>query len=181
MKTAVLNHFHTFYPDAQAELNRLAQEDKRLALMQARRGEVDPDAPKPKQRASEPLPEVGDLEAQRAELKAKMEAQQKIIAKGVVRLVVKGLTRGEYRRLLVEHGPREDVELDKALGYNSDTFGDALIQACIVKTLAHELNGGKAVKTQWDKWADEMPNGHWEEIFRTCMNLTNEPAPVFPR
>jgi hypothetical protein len=35
MRTRVLNHFHTFHPEAQAEHDRLAQEEKRLTRAQA--------------------------------------------------------------------------------------------------------------------------------------------------
>ena len=37
MRTRVLNHFHTFHLEAQAELNRLAAEEARLTLALARR------------------------------------------------------------------------------------------------------------------------------------------------
>lgn len=178
MRTTVLNYFHTFHPEAQAEFDRLAKEEARLSLAIARRGEVDVDEPQPKRRMSE---KADDLEGQLAEVREQMDEQREIIASGVVRIVIKGLTRGEYRRLLIEHAPREDDDLDQQLGYNADTFGNALIQACIVKTLAHETNGGEPVPNEWDEWADQMTNGQWEEVFRACLNLTNNPSPSLPR
>ena len=39
MRTKVLHYFHTFHPDAQSELNRLAGEEARLTLEKARQGE----------------------------------------------------------------------------------------------------------------------------------------------
>ncbi|QNN50139.1 hypothetical protein H9L10_03525 [Phycicoccus endophyticus] len=111
-------------------------------------------------------------------MRAQMDAHKATIASGVVRIVIKGLTRGEFRRLLVEHPPREDDPLDVRLGYNSDTFGDALIQACILHT---ENLDGEPVENRWPDWADDMTNGQWEEVFRACMDLTNEGAPAFPR
>jgi len=174
MRTKVLNYFHTFHPDAQAELNRLAAEEKRLTTAIARRGEEDVET-RPRRRMSEP---VDDLDADLETVRAAMDEQRSVIASGVVRLIIKGLTRGEYRRLLVEHGPRDDDPLDKQLGYNADTFGDALIRACIVRT--EDLDGRK-VPNRWDKWADEMTNGQWEEVFRACLRLTNDGGPAFPR
>ena len=174
MRTTVLNHFHTFHPDAQAEHDRLAKEEARLTLALARRGEDVEEQPKRRRMADAPE----DTEGQLADVRAKIEAQKAIIASGVVRIVVKGLTRGEYRRLLVEHAPRDGDALDRQLGYNADTFGDAVIQACIVRT---ENLDGEPVENQWGDWADEMTNGQWEEVFRACLNLTNDPAPVFPR
>lgn len=171
MRTTVLNHFHTFHPDAQAEHDRLAQEEKRLTTAKARAG----DEPPKRQRMALP-PE--DLEGQLADVRAQIEEQKAIIASGVVRLHIKGLTRGEYRRLLVEHAPRDGDPLDRQLGYNADTFGDAMILACIVRT---ESLDGETVENQWAEWADGMTNGQWEEVFRACLSLTNDPAPVFPR
>lgn len=178
MRTTVLNYFHTFHPEARAEFDRLTKEEARLTLAIARRGEVDADEPQPKRRMSEKAP---DLDADLAKVREQMEEQRQIIASGVVRLVIKGLTRGEYRRLLIEHGPREDDDLDQRMGYNVDTFGDALIQACILKTLAHETNGGEPVENRWDEWADQMTNGQWDEVFRACLKLTNDPSPSLPQ
>ena len=58
------------------------------------------------------------------------------------------------------------------------TFGDALIQACIVRT---ENLDGRKVPNKWDKWADEMTDGQWNEVFNACMHLTRDPNPSFPQ
>ena len=180
MRTKVLNHFHTFHPDAQEEFNRLAAEEKRLTRAMAREPEPT-DGPAPvrldgrPRRLSQP-PE--NLEAQLADVRAKMDEQRAIISSGVVRIIIKGLTRGEFRRLLTAHPPRQGDDLDTRMGYNADTFGDALIKACILRT--EDLNGNP-VPNDWDQWADEMTNGQWEDVFTACMKLTNDPEPVFPR
>ena len=64
MRTRVLNHFHTFHPEAQAELNRLAAEEARLTLALARRSESEPAEPKPKRRMSEPPASADGIEAE---------------------------------------------------------------------------------------------------------------------
>ena len=180
MRTKVLNHFHTFHPEAQEEFNRLAAEEKRLTRAMAREPEPT-DGPAPvrldgrPRRLSQP-PE--NLEAQLADVRAKMDEQRAIISSGVVRIIIKGLTRGEFRRLLTAHPPRQGDDLDTRMGYNADTFGDALIKACILRT--EDLNGNP-VPNDWDQWADEMTNGQWEDVFTACMKLTNDPEPVFPR
>ena len=179
MRTRVLNHFRTFHPEAQAEHDRLAIEERRIQREIARRGDVDDEAPVKRRRMSEP---AEDLEGQLADVRAQMETHKATIASGVVRIVIKGLTRGEFRRLLTANPPRDDEPYDQQLGYNVDTFGDALIQACIVRTDAHELNGGGPVPNEWDVWADEMTNGQWQEIFKACLDLTNDGEPTtFPR
>jgi hypothetical protein len=172
MRTRVLNHFHTFHPEAQAEHDRLAQEEKRLTRAQA----AQDDDGEPKRRRMSDPPE--DIEAALENVRARIEQQKAVIASGVVRVVIKGLTRGEFRRLLTAHSPREGDPLDAQLGYNSDTFGDALISASIVRT---EDLDGEPVPNDWAAWADEMTNGQWEEFFTACLKLTNDGEPVFPR
>ena len=178
MRTRVLNHFHTFHPEAQAEHDRLAIEEKRLTRELARRG--DDDGEPVRRRMSEP---AEDLDAALEDVRAKIEAQKAIIASGAVRIhlgaLPRGGGRGAFRRLLTEHPPRDDDELDKQLGYNADTFGDALIQKCIVRT---ENLSGETVDNEWGKWADEMSDGQWEEVFTACLALNKDGNPsVFPR
>jgi len=175
MRTTVLNHFHTFHPEAQAEFDALVREEKRLTLEIARKAEGDAPPP-PKRRASQKLPP--SLDDELAAVRARMDEQRAIIKSGIVRVIVKGLTRGEFRRLLTEHKPRPNEDLDERLGYNTDTFGDALIQACIVGTQSQD---GETVPCEWDKWADDMTNGQWEEFFTACLKITNDGAPSLPR
>jgi hypothetical protein len=127
---------------------------------------------------SAPIPAVDEIESALDEVRVRLEEAKTTIASGVVRIVIKGLTRGEFRRLVTAHPPREGDDLDKRLGYNADTFGDALIKACIVRT---ENLDGEPVPNDWDKWADEMTNGQWDEVFTACMKITNDGEPVFPR
>ena len=171
MRTKIVNHFHTFHPEAQAEFDRLAGEERRLSLLLARRGEDDETDPPRKRRASEP---AEDVQGELGRVRDAMDAQRAVIASGVVRLVLKGLSRGEFRRLLAEYPPRESDALDAQLGYDSDRFGDALIRASI---LATTNLAGEPVPNEWDRWADDMTNGQWDELFRACLSLTNDGNP----
>lgn len=182
MRTKVLNHFHALHPEAQEEFNRLAAEEKRLTRAMAREPEPT-DGPTPVRLDGRPRrlsePSRSDwIEAELADVRAKMDEQRAIISSGVVRIIIKGLTRGEFRRLLTAHPPRQGDDLDTRMGYNADTFGDALIKACILHT---EDLSGNPVPNDWDRWADEMTNGQWEDIFTVCMKLTNDPEPVYPQ
>ena len=71
---------------------------------------------------------------ERAAVLAKGRSIGEKVASGVVRVVIKGLTRGEFRRLLTAHPPRDGDDLDGRLGYNADTFGDALVSESILRT-----------------------------------------------
>jgi hypothetical protein len=175
MRTRVLNHFFQFHPDAQVEHDALVVEEKRLTLMLARQGEPE-DVLEPRRRRMSEPPE--DVEAELAKVRARLDECRATIASGVVRVIIKGLTRGEFRRLLTAHPPRDGDDLDQRLGYNSDTFGDALVTACIVRT---ENLDGDPVDNEWATWADDMTNGQWEEFFTACLKLTNDGEPVFPR
>lgn len=172
MRTAVLHYFHTFHPEAEAEIARLSKVEAEVVLEQARRGEPDAEGAPRKQRASAPL---RDLDAELAGVRELIAAQRAIVGSGVVRLVLRGLSRGEFRRVLVEHPAREDDPYDKAVGYNVDSFGEALIAACLTRT---ENLAGEAVPNGWDRWADEMTNGQWDEIFTAALQLTNAGNPT---
>jgi hypothetical protein len=176
MRTKIINHFHTFHPEAQAEVARLAAEEKRLTLALARRGDDDEtDLPR-KRRASEPAEDVaGEL----ARVRAALDEQRAVIASGVVRITIKSLTRGEFRRILAANPPRDGDDLDQQLGYDADRFGDALIVASILSTTTID---GEPVPNEWDRWADDMTNGQWDEMFRACLALTNDGNPsLYPR
>jgi hypothetical protein len=174
VRTRILNHFHTFHPEAQAEHDRLALEEKRLTRELARRGEDD-DQPV-RRRMSQP---VEDIDAQLVEVRARIEEQKAIIASGVVRLHLAGLGRKVFRTLLTEHPPRDDEPLDGQVGYNVDTFGEALVAKCLIRT---DSLSGDPVPNEWDKWADEMTDGQWQEIYTAALNLQTDGNPnVFPR
>lgn len=200
MRTTVLNYLHTEHPLTQIEFNELAGKEARLKAEQARRGEAgeaESELEPPRQRASEPLPAppADDTTEQLEAVRARLAELRAVIKSGFVRLIIKGLNRGEYRQLLVAHPPREDEELDQRTGYNVDTFGDELIQACLIRT--ETLDGeqlwarpandsGKHFREQetcpdWPAWADEMTDGQWEEIFVACLKITKDPSPAFPQ
>ncbi|NCD23921.1 MAG: hypothetical protein EOL90_13440, partial [Spartobacteria bacterium] len=97
MRTKVLNHFHTFHPEAQEEFTRLAAEEKRLTRAMAREPEPTDgpdtlrlDGTRPR-RLSEPS-RSDWIETELADVRAEMDEQRKIIASGVVRIIIKGLT-----------------------------------------------------------------------------------------
>lgn len=181
MRTKVLNHFHTFHPEAQAEFNDLARQEREIKLKIARRGD---DAEAKPQRASAP---AEDLDGDLAKVRERMDELRATIASGVVRITLRSLPRrakdgsrrSMYRRLMLEHPPRDDEPYDQGVGYNVDTFGEALIQACILKT---ENLDGEPVDNEWDRWADDMSDGQWEEFFRAAKALQEEGNPTtFPR
>ncbi len=173
MRTKVFTFFSDY--EAVEELGHATAKEKRLSLALARRGSVDVDAPPKRRRMSEKLEDLdGQIDEARTEIQERLAA----VESTMVRIVVKGLNRGEFRRLMIEHPPREGDRLDAEVGYNGDTFPDAFMQACIVRT---DDNAGNPIKNEWTRWADEMVQGDWNEIFQGSLNLsmkaTGNPLP----
>lgn len=168
MRTRTLTFFTDY--DTVEEYGRLINEEKALSLALARRSEVPPEE-RPKTRMSE-KPE--DLKGKLAKVRADLEDARAAVEESMVCLTMTGLNRKEFRRLMVEHPPRDDDHLDLQVGYNGDTFPDALIQRCIVRV---DNNSGEPIDNEWDRWADEMPQGDWEEIFSKTMALSTARSP----
>lgn len=108
---------------------------------------------------------------------ARLDQLRKELAGNAVKITFQALPRREYRDLLATHAPRPGEEMDTRVGYNVDTFGDALLQAAIIATTNLE---GEPVPNQWDAWADEMSDGAWQEMFRLVLALQKAGNPNLP-
>lgn len=161
--TATLTHIHTFHPDANTAYETAARDEKRLTTTLA--GLPADDTTTRLSQASRRT----ELTQQLEQARARMRAAQETIASGAVVLTFTALTRGAYRALLAAHAPRPDIPEDTKIGANSDTFGEALITACLTST-SNPLTG-KPVPSQWDTWAQEMTDGQWWQIFETVLRL----------
>lgn len=163
-----VTYFHTFDEAALARIEDLTAEDKTLALAEAR----EPARQRMNDKTTRPNPAT-----RRAQIATELDAEREKVKAGAVRIALQGLPRGEYRRILAAHPPRDGEPLDKQVGYNIDTFGDALIQECITATTDM---GGQPVPNRWDAWADQMTDGQWEEVFSAALNLNRQGNTVFP-
>ena len=123
--------------------------------------------PAPRQRMSQKAPNIED---HLAELRGK-------VAENVVKITFQALPRREYRDLLAAHAPRPGDDKDARVGYNVDTFGDALLQSAITATT--DLDGNP-IPNEWDAWADEMSDGAWQEMFRLVLGLQKAGNPSLP-
>lgn len=83
---------------------------------------------KPK-RSDEPrLLGEGDQHQEAVEARKKFAAQAK---KRGTQVVMRSVGRKTWRRLLAENPPRDDSEIDERLGANADSFGEAIVSACL--------------------------------------------------
>ena len=132
--------------------------------------------------------EIAALEAQAAAAPARQRMSAKPdtgrldqlrqrLASNAVKLTFEAMPRRAYRDLLATHTPRPGDDMDARVGYNTDTFGDALLQAAITATT--DLDGNP-IPNDWDAWADEMSDGAWQEMFRLVLALQKAGNPSLP-
>lgn len=63
----------------------------------------------------------------------KMEALRDQMRECTMDVTLRALARKDWKSLLEKHPPRDDVDSDRTLGLNGETFYDALILACWVE------------------------------------------------
>lgn len=108
---------------------------------------------------------------------ARLDQLRQELAGNAVKITFEAMPRRAYRDLLAAHAPRPGEEMDTRVGYNVDTFGDALLQAAIIATT--DLDG-QPVPNEWDTWADAMSDGAWQEMFRLVLALQKAGNPDLP-
>ena len=152
------------HPGERAAWDALARKEQRLV----------------RDREKLPTAKRGPLTREIDEARAQMDALAATIQSGQVRATVTGLSRGGYRNLLKGHPPRDDESLDERLGYNADTFGAALVEACTIE--AHTLDGDP-VPLDVPAWVDDETGvgpGDFEAWFRACLALQTTRASQVP-
>lgn len=167
-----ITYVHTWDQDAHDDLQAALEVEKKLTLELARRGDVDA----PRGRMSDTRSKK-DIETELEQVRARMDEARARMAAGAVRITLTGLTRMQYRAMCAQHAPRDGEKLDKELGVNVDTFGDELIRACITATT---MTDGEKVPNEWDRWADDMTDGQWWEVFMAALEVNRGGSPSIP-
>lgn len=72
------------------------------------------------------------LDDQETDAQATYRAAIERAAERAIEVWVTHIGRKAYRSLLTEHPPRDDNEIDQQLGWNDETFPDALLMASVV-------------------------------------------------
>lgn len=109
------------------------------------------------------------------EVRAQAKKVQDIEAQmdeSTVCIKLKALKRAEFAETVTNHPPREDHDLDGALGFNTDTFGDDAIPKSIVG--AWRKVSGKKVDFTGDDWEEEsaeFTDAQYAEFANVVMNL----------
>ena len=130
-----------------------------------------------------PVADTAERERINAEIAEHKEHQATLLAKvreGIYRVTVRALSRGEYRNLIKNHGPRPGDELDKEHGYNVDTFAAALLRKA---TISAETMDDEKQPLEVDKWLDDetgVDNAAFEDWFRAALSLNTPGGAGFP-
>lgn len=83
---------------------------------------------------------------------------------------LRALPRKKFRTLVVDHPPREDNEGDRALGFNPDTFFDALLRMCAVEPVLDDA--------LWAQLEDKLSDGQWQTLTNAAWGVNERDLSV---
>ena len=128
--------------DLQAEWEKLEAD-----LQAEDRAETDTLAKSVSKRAKE-------LAEQQIALQAEMQAATMVVT-------LRAMDRAPWKELRSEHPPRPDSPMDWRLGFNEETFYDALIARSIVDPVLDEARVGKLLDSLTSGQFDNLANSAW--------------------
>lgn len=85
---------------------------------------------------------------------------------------VKALRRGKWRKLLLEHPPREDSDEDKEFGFNTDAGGNTVALACVTAV----THAGEPVEVDEDL-IDSLSDGDFSRLLAEIVTVNEGPGP----
>ncbi|MCS4593559.1 hypothetical protein KTJ89_11260 [Brevibacterium sediminis] len=116
------------------------------------------------------------------EARAKAKRVQELeteMDESTVCIKLKALKRAEYAEVIAKHPPREDNDVDNALGFNTDTFGDDAIALSIVG--AWKKTTGEKIDFTGDDWKEEsaeFTDGQYSDFTNAVLNLNRSSTTV---
>jgi hypothetical protein len=111
-----------------------------------------------------------DAGAEVAELVEQIEALQTEMKEHTYTFRVRALSRRAYRALVAEHPPREVVDEngnkkldanDEGLGFNVETFFEALLRVALVDPDLDDASWDQLLDTLTDRQFEELAGGAW--------------------
>lgn len=94
--------------------------------------------------------------ARRAELEDEIRA-------ATVTFTLKGLPRRRWTQLLAEHPAEKGNKEQEALGYNADSFHEALLHESVVDPALDE--------EAWERLDEILTEGHWQRLWLAAQSL----------
>lgn len=133
-------------------------DEERLRQLRAYRDSLKPD----KKRAPVLLTDDPDAEYREAE-QAVRDFAKEVEERGIT-VVMRSLGRKTWRELIAEHPPREGNDSDKLIGVNADSFGRAIVVACMASPVFDN-------DADRDEFLDEITEADYGRIERTAWDL----------
>jgi hypothetical protein len=125
------------------------------------------------------LTDVADAARAVQTLEARMRAS-------TLRFRLRGLPRKRWQELGEEHPPRDGNSQDQAMGVNTSTFFDAVLQEKGVIFGVNKADTDEVVDfdatAEWNQLADDMTDGQWKEFADEVLRLNRAvTTPPFSR
>lgn len=109
--------------------------------------------------------EIRDLAKKVQEIEERMD-------ESTVCVKLKALKRAEYAEVIAKHPPREDHDLDTALGFNTETFADDAMPLSIVgawrKSTKEKIDFTGA---DWEAESAEFTDAQYADFAQALLNL----------
>jgi hypothetical protein len=97
------------------------------------------------------------------ELAEQIEALRREMADHTVTFTLRAVPRRAWTKLVADHPPREDNQVDRVLGVNEETFISVLIREA---TVDPELTDD-----QWDLLDEKLTEFQWQKLFNAAWSL----------
>ena len=116
-----------------------------------------------------------------AEAHKRIDDAREAMAASELTFTLVALPRSEYTKLVAAHPAQPGIEQDEQQGVHVETFGDALLEASILRVndadgTPLDFNPAK----EWKQLADDMTDGQWSEFYRAAISL-NKGTTAVPR
>lgn len=103
-------------------------------------------------------------------LAEQIEALREEMSESVIEFTLRALPRRAFQKLLASHPARDDDKYDRSIGYNRETFVDALVRASVA---APEVS-----EEDWETIVDAMTAAQWEDFANVAAALNMEQVSV---
>ena len=109
----------------------------------------------------------------------KVQDIEKQMEESTVCIKLQALKRAEYAEITAKHPPREDNDVDAALGFNTDTFGEEVIPRSIVaawwKTSKEKID---FTGDDWEAESAEITDAQYADFSTAVLNLNQRATSV---
>jgi hypothetical protein len=149
---------NTFDVDAWLNSARLPEKTHPLCL----RGDLVADYENLKRRKAE-VAKTDSLAGESAEIEEQLDRLREEMKTATVVVRMRAMPKRRWDELINAHKPREDNELDQAIGYDPDAFFNAAIPESIVEP--------KLTPAQWAKLSESLTEAQYNDLVSVVNDL----------